>query len=129
MTDIASAELLDMTNDELSSGIMEEFSCQLLSTDVVKEAISEETKYHESAIILCTTVNKAWYAAFYRGLIAVVKNKIRLEGLTERILTVIESIYARNLFHGLGSLTELETIEIQPVEFEYLGSASRTSVQ
>ena len=40
--DIAAAELLDMCNDELSNNAMENLLFQVLSTDVVKEAISEE---------------------------------------------------------------------------------------
>ena len=42
VTDIAAAELLDMCNDELSKNAMENLLFQVLATDVVKEAISEE---------------------------------------------------------------------------------------
>ena len=42
MSDIASAELLDMTNEELSSDFKDKLLCQVLSSDVLNEAIAEE---------------------------------------------------------------------------------------
>ena len=40
---------------------------------------------------------------------------------------MIETIYARQLFHGLGNLTELETIEIQPLNFDKIEKAAAQS--
>ena len=44
----------------------------LLITDVVSEAISEEEQNRNSANLLSKKVKKAWFAAFGRGLLSVV---------------------------------------------------------
>ena len=72
MTDIATTELKDMSNDELSIEAMDKLLCQVLSSDVVNEAISEEELNRESAKLLFQKVTKAWYAAFSRGLVSTV---------------------------------------------------------
>ena len=71
-SDIAITQLVDMQNDASSSDMMENFLCEVLSTDVVFESISEEEQNQDSAKLLCQKVNKAWYAAFSRGLVSVV---------------------------------------------------------
>ena len=55
-----------------SAEIPETLVDELLITDVVSEAISEEDQNRNAANQLSKTVNKAWFSAFGRGILAVV---------------------------------------------------------
>ena len=125
-------------NQKTAPFIFDDLIDEVAYTDVMQMAISNEELLQSDIKVLQKTLNKVQLAVYNINRILTQHSfnaiedeakqyKIRVEGLTKRLFSVLETIYSRQLFRALGSLTGLDAIEIQPMEFEKIGKTPVSS--
>ena len=125
-------------NQKTADFIYEDLIDELAYTDVMQTAISNEELLQSDIRVLLKKLNKFNLAVYninrqhvehsFEAIVDEAKqNKIRVEGNTKHLFSLLETIYARQLFRGLGCLTGLEAVEIQPMEFEKIGKSPVSS--